>query len=158
MTQVEEHKNGMCSCALVFPLHNAKSNTHTVSLMHLNRSLSCYSTPSILQICTALTKLTCKQTNKSLLRARRDAILLKQHPTLSGKQYVSFSIPSFYLWNDNHLTPSQRTTPDVIRSSAKYCVSIPSSSCFLNWIPDVVSSSMESWAYMSSLARKKNNN
>lgn len=61
----------------------------------------------------------------------------------------------FYLWNDNHLTPSQRTTPDVIRSSAKYWVSIPSSSCFLNWIPDVVSSSIESWAYMSSLAGEK---
>lgn len=55
------------------------------------------------------------------------------------------------LWNDSHFTPSQSTTPDVMRSSAKYRVSMPSSSCFLNWIPDVVSSSMESWAYMSSL-------
>lgn len=64
----------------------------------------------------------------------------------------------FYLWNDNHLAPSQRTTPDVIRSSAKYWVSIPSSSCFLNWIPDVVSSSIESWAYMSSLAGEKKDN
>lgn len=57
----------------------------------------------------------------------------------------------WYLWKDSHLTPSHSTTPDVISSSAKYSVSMPSSSCFLNWIPDVVSSSMESWAYMSSL-------
>lgn len=69
-----------------------------------------------------------------------------------AKTHMPFSMQSFYLWNDNHLTPSQRTTPEVIRSSAKYWVSIPSSSCFLNWIPDVVSSSIESWAYMSSLA------
>ena len=56
-----------------------------------------------------------------------------------------------YLWKDSHLTPSQSTTPDVISSSAKYSVSMPSSSCFLNWIPEVVRSSMESCAYMSSL-------
>ena len=52
---------------------------------------------------------------------------------------------------------SLRTTPDVMSSSAKSNTSMPSSSCFLNWIPELVSRSMESWAYMSSLVNEQNN-
>lgn len=55
------------------------------------------------------------------------------------------------LWKDSHLTFSHRTRPDVMRSSAKYSVSIPSSSCFLNCRPEFWSRSMESWEYISSL-------
>ena len=58
------------------------------------------------------------------------------------------------LWNESHLTLSQRTTPDVISSSAKCSVSIPSSSCFWNCSPEFASRSMESWEYISSLKNK----
>lgn len=43
------------------------------------------------------------------------------------------------------------TTPDVVSNSANRCGSIPSSSCFLNWMPDFCRSSIESWAYISVL-------
>lgn len=58
------------------------------------------------------------------------------------------------LWKESHLTFSQSTRPDVMRSSAKYSVSIPSSSCFLNWRPEFCSRSIESCEYMSSLRRR----
>lgn len=56
-----------------------------------------------------------------------------------------------HLWKDSHLTLSLRTIPDVMRSSAKSQTSMPSSSCFLKWIPQLVNRSIESCAYMSSL-------
>ena len=49
------------------------------------------------------------------------------------------------------LISSLRTSPEEVSSSAKLDISIPSSSCSLNWIPACVSMSMESCAYMSSL-------
>ena len=55
------------------------------------------------------------------------------------------------LWKDNHLMLSMSTMPEVMRSSAKSKGSIPSSSCFLNWIPEFWSRSMLSCAYISSL-------
>lgn len=67
--------------------------------------------------------------------------------------HINIATQVEYLWNESHLTPSQSTTPEVIRSSAKYSVSMPSSSCFLNWIPEVVRSSIESCAYISSLMK-----
>jgi len=62
--------------------------------------------------------------------------------------------PRTYLWKDSHFTLSLRTTPDVISSSAKCRVSIPSSSCFWNCSPELARRSMESWEYMSSLKDK----
>ncbi len=49
------------------------------------------------------------------------------------------------------VTSSQRTSPEEVSNSANSLMSIPSSSCFLNWIPALASISIESWAYMSSL-------
>lgn len=76
-----------------------------------------------------------------------------QLSTLCTTVCLEKTLKAIYLWKDSHLTPSQSTTPDVISSSAKYSVSMPSSSCFLNWIPEVVKSSMESCAYISSLMK-----
>lgn len=47
------------------------------------------------------------------------------------------------------------TMPEVISSSAKSWGSMPSSSCFLNWMPEFCSRSMLSCAYMSSLHTQK---
>lgn len=96
-------------------------------------------------------------TNQNMLYTSRCTLLKTGDikPNYQNRQ-LNYLICKIYLWNESHLTPSHSTTPDVISSSAKYCVSIPSSSCFLNWIPDVVSSSIESCAYISSLKTEKN--
>lgn len=54
-------------------------------------------------------------------------------------------------WNETHLTLGKSTRPEVTSSSPKYSTSIPSSSFRLKSIPEFLSSSILSGAYMSSL-------
>lgn len=58
-----------------------------------------------------------------------------------------------HLWKESHLMLSISTTPEVISNAANSNGSIPSSSCFLNWIPEFCSRSMLSCAYISSLIK-----